>query len=297
MSLSAIQILASSGNPIEHVADRPWLGTPWLWGGHVMSSHIATMILAAGLLCVVVLSAARLRAIRPTGKRYNLIEAMVLFVRDYIARPALHEKTYQFLPYLLTIFFFILMCNLLGLVPLIDISHAVPGLASMPIGGTPTGNIWVTATLAILTLLTILVFGIAEQVRKFVHHGRSPIVGWTVGFFLYLWSLVPDMAPGVKLLMSPLLIVLEVIGLLAKCFALAVRLFANMNAGHILLAVLLMFITMAAHSGVIAWVVTPASVLGGVAISLLELLVAFIQAFIFTFLSALFIGMAVRGHH
>ena len=174
----SLSVLASSGNPIEHIADRPWETAPVIWGKPIFSSHIAAMFLAGFLVMVLVLAAARRRAVKPVGKGYNLVEAMVLFVRDFIARPALHEQTYRFLPFLLTLFVFLLACNLLGMLPLIDICHAIPALAAYPVGGTPTGNIWMTGALAAMTLLAILAFGIATQVKAFVHKGRSPVVGW-----------------------------------------------------------------------------------------------------------------------
>ncbi len=301
MMRSISSLVASSDNPIGHVADKPWSSAPMVWGGHVLSSQIAAMVLAALVLTVLMLLAARRRAVHPGGRGYNLLEVFVLFVRDFIARPALHESAYRFLPFLLTLFLFILFCNLIGLVPLLDISAAlagwVPALHGHPVGGTPTGNIWVTGALAGMTLLVIVGSGISGQVRRFVDQGRSPLLGWTVGFFLYLWSLVPAMPLPIKLVMMWVLIPLEFVGTIAKCFALAIRLFANMSAGHVLLAVLLLFISMASGSGAVAAVVTPASIAGSVAISLLELLVAFIQAFIFTFLAALFIGMSVHPHH
>jgi len=286
--------LASSDSPIGHVVDRPWVSTPKWWGGHVFSSQIATMCLAAIVLTVLMLVAARARGIRPKGRGYNLLEVFVVFVRDFIARPTLRDRAYRFLPFLLTLFFFILFCNLMGLVPLGDISSAIPFLRSHPLGGTPTGNIWATGALAAMALVLVVASGIAGQVRRFVDRGRPAALGWTVGVFLYLWSLVPDMPPMTKLVLSPFLIVLELLGVLAKCFALAIRLFANMSAGHILLAVLLAFISMAANAGAIVWLVAPTSIVGSVAIGLLELLVAFIQAFIFTFLTALFVGMAAH---
>ncbi len=292
------KLLAAGGNPLEHILDKPWPVVK-VFGKPVLSSQIAVMIAAGVLLAVAMLAAARVRAIRPRGRGYNLIEVLVLFVRDFIARPALGAHTYRYLPFLLTLFFFILFCNLFGMVPLLDLSHGlavyVPALHGYPVGGTPTGNLFVTAALAGMTFLVVVVSGVAEQVRHFVHRGRSPALGWAIGFFLYLWSLVPPMPLPIKLAMAPLLIALEFVGVIAKCFALCIRLLANMSAGHILLAVLLMFTGMV--HGPVAWLVTPASIAGSVAISLLELLVACIQAFIFTFLTALFVGMAVHPHH
>jgi F-type H+-transporting ATPase subunit a len=295
-----ISILASEGpadNPLEHLQDVPWEWTPTLFGGNILSSQIAVMCLAALTLVILMLLAASVRAIRPKGKGYNLVEIFVLFVRDFIARPALRDKTYRFLPFLLTLFFFLLFCNLFGMIPLIDISHLLPFMHHSPIGGTPTSNIFVTASLAGMVFLIIVGAGISGQVAHFVHKGHSPIIGWPIGFFLYLWSLVPSMPIRMKVMMAPLLIVLEFLGVIAKCIAMCIRLFANMNGGHILLAVLLLFVKMAQSAGWAFWLVAPSSILGSVAISLLELLVAFIQAFIFTFLSALFIGMAVNPHH
>ena len=291
----SLNLLASAGNPIEHIAYRPWETAPVVWGAPIFGSHIAAMFIAGLLAMALVLAAARRRAIQPVGRGYNLVESMVLFVRDFIAKPALHGQAYRFLPFLLTLFVFLLACNLLGMLPLFDICRAIPAMAAYPIGGTPTGNIWMTGALAVMTLLAIIGFGISTQVKAFVHKGRSPVVGWLLAVPLYLWGLMPPMNGPIKYLMAPLMIPLELMGLLFKCFALAIRLFANMSAGHILLAVLLSFIAMA--PAWISWLVTPASVLGGVAISMLELLVAVIQAFIFTFLAAMFIGMAVNPHH
>ena len=164
-----------------------------------------------------------------------------------------------------------LTVNVLGLLPI----PAVSKLFGPHLGGTATGNIWVTATLAVVTMGMMVVNGLRLGGKAYVAH----------------------FCPG-PLWLAPLLVPVEIIGLIAKVFALAVRLFANMIAGHILLAVLLSFILSAgAASAALGLGIAVPVVLGSVAISLLELFVAFLQAFIFTFLTALFIGMSVVLHH
>lgn len=203
---------------------------------------------------------------RPKGKLWNLLEAMLVFIRDEVARPAIgkHDAD-RFLPYLWTIFFFVLACNLLGMIPWM---------------GSPTGALATTGALALLTFGTVVASG-------------SQAMG-IVGFWK---NQVPhmDLPVALAIFLLPMIFVIEVLGLLIKHFVLAVRLLANMMAGHLVLAVIVAFIAAAWHHPAI-WGVAPASILGSVALSLLELFVAFLQAYIFTFLSALFIGMAVHPH-
>jgi F-type H+-transporting ATPase subunit a len=169
------------------------------------------------------------------------------------------------------VFFFVLTVNLLGLLPI----PAVSNLIGIHLGGTATGNIWVTATLAIATMVMMVVNGLR------------------IGGTAYLAHFCPG-----PIWLAPLLVPVEIIGLIAKIFALAVRLFANMIAGHILLAVLLSFIMSAgAISAALGLGIGALVVAGSVAINFLELFVAFLQAFIFTFLTTLFIGMSVVFHH
>ena len=195
----------------------------------------------------------------PKGLLQNLIETLVVFVRDGIVRPALGNKTEKFLPYLLTAFFFILTSNLLGLVPF---------------GATATANIMVTAVLAIFTFVITQVSGSRD-------------------YWLHiLWP------PGVPTFVKPILIPVEILGLFTKPFALAVRLFANMTAGHLVILSLIGLIfafTDMMGSGV-GIGVSPVAVTFALFIYVLELLVAFIQAYVFTMLSSLFIGMAVVEH-
>ena len=208
------------------------------------------------------------RGNRPRGRLWNLFEAMLVFLRDEVARPAIGKKEAdRFLPFIWTVFFFVLFCNLLGLVPW---------------AGSPTAALAVTGTLAAMTLLTVVGAGSA----------KFGVVGFWIG-------LVPkmDLPLVLAILLKPMLLAIEIVGLLIKHSVLAVRLLANMFAGHLVLAVILGFVATAAHSLFALWVgVTVASVLGATALSLLELFVAFLQAYVFAFLSALFIGMAVHQH-
>lgn len=246
----------------------------------LLSNQIIMQVAAALLVCWFVPWALKKRAgdtglarLVPRGVG-NAIEGLCEALRTHVARPALGPYTDQFIPYIWSAFFFVLTCNLLGLIPLSDWTKSfVPHHA---LGGTSTGNIMVTAALAVCTLGMIVVNGLRLHGMDYVKH-----------FF---------MGPP---FLAPLIAGLELIGLLAKTFALAMRLFANMVAGHILLAVLLTFIGMAWNGlgAVGGLVIAVPVVLGSIAINLLELFVAFLQAFIFTFLSAMFIGQAVNIHH
>jgi F-type H+-transporting ATPase subunit a len=197
-----------------------------------------------------------------------LFEIMLLFIRDEVARPAIgkHDAD-KFLPFLWTIFFFILTCNLLGMVPW---------------GGSPTGALATTGALAMCTFAVVVGGGMAKM---------GPVGFWK--------SQVPHMELPLVLaiLLKPMIFGIEVLGLLIKHFVLAVRLLANMMAGHLVLSVLVIFVAAVAKFGIFALLgVGLASVVGATALGLLELFVAFLQAYIFTFLSALFIGMAVHPH-
>ena len=202
---------------------------------------------------------------RPVGRQFNLLESFVGYVRDEIVRPAVGGKDAdRFVPFLLTAFFFILGGNLMGM---------VPGL------GTITSAIEVTAVLA----LCVFGVGIASGVQHFGPGG-------------YLMNFVPEVdLPIILLPLKLLIFLIEVLGLFIKHGVLAMRLFGNMVAGHMVLAGILGTAISVAGTG---WWGTAAffSVLGATALSLLEILVAFIQAYVFTMLSALFIGMSIHKH-
>src|SRR5208337_1684259 len=268
-------------NPLEHVLDHYELELPWVTPPRfelkihlpqifgLQITRFMVMELVAALLVIVVM----VPVVRHISRNYvsrgrfaNMIEAMLLFIRDDVARPAIGgHGADRFLPYLWTVFFFVLFNNLLGM---------IPGAASA------TGNINVTAALALMTLATVLMAGVREL----------GFVGYWVGIVPHL-----DVPPILKPFLWGLMFFIEVAGLLIRHIVLAVRLFANMFAGHVVLAVILGFILMAYHS-LAFYLVMPASIGGVICLSLLELFVAFLQAYIFTFLSALFIGSAVHPH-
>ncbi len=171
----------------------------------------------------------------------------------------------KYLPFVWSCFFYILICNLLGAVPFL---------------GSATGSIAVTGALALAAFLATFVYG-------------AQVHGWG-GFWL---ALVPGIdAPGpLKMMLIPMMFVIEVVGLFIKHAVLAVRLFANIMGGHTVLGVILAFIGQVANSGM-WWLVTPGSIAGQIGVGLLELLVAFIQAYVFAFLSTIFIGMSLHEH-
>lgn len=268
-------------NPLNHVLDHPDIEIPWFnsplferkielpsYFGFQITRFMVMEVIAALLVIIVMVPVVRHIAKNPVsrGRFSNMFEALLLYIRDSVARPAIGgHGADKFLPYLWTLFFFILFNNLLGM---------IPG------GASATGNINVTAALALLTMGTVIMAGVKEA-----------------GFVGYWLSIVPhlDVPPLLKPFLWGLMFFIEVVGLLIRHVVLAVRLFANMFAGHVVLAVILGFILMAYHS-LAFYLVMPASIGGVVCLSLLELFVAVLQAYIFTFLSALFIGSAVHPH-
>ncbi|HMG00814.1 MAG TPA: F0F1 ATP synthase subunit A [Gemmatimonadaceae bacterium] len=229
--------------------------------------HVVMLWIAA-LLCIITTLLAlrahnrRTREGRAPGGIGNGLEALVLYLRNEVVIPNVGPHGNGYVPFLLTLFFFILFANLLGLIPY---------------GSTATGNISVTATLAIVTFIVIELAGIKAQGKAYI----NTIVFWP-----------HDMSLGMKLFISPILTPIELIGKFTKPFALAIRLFANMTAGHI---VLLALVSLIFTFG--SWLLVPVPVLMGVAISVLELFVAFLQAYIFTLLSSVFIGLIREGAH
>ena len=273
-------------NPLEHIVRHPMIQRPanlgWLTqGGKItlLDSHIVMMMLAALLLILLVPFSVRRR--RGTGEvdslvatgSGNAIEAICEYLREKVARPALEEYTDRFIKFIWTVFFFVVTVNLLGLLPLGGIS--IRAFHGAHLGGTATANPWITATLALMTLVMMIFNGIRLGGKHFFGH-------FNPGPWWLSWLLVP----------------IEIIGLFARIFALIVRLCANMIAGHVLLAVLLSFIfSAAANSIASALGVAVPVVLGSIAIMMLEIFVAFLQAFIFTFLTTLFIGQSIVFHH
>jgi F-type H+-transporting ATPase subunit a len=263
---------------------------------------ILELVLAGILLLLFTRLATKLRSgAAPRGWFSNLFESMILFVRDQIARPAIdshdhhdshaaadaghshghephghavtthavleHHDGDRFVPLLLTLFFFVLGCNLLGMVPW---------------AGSPTASFSVTLALAGVTLATVVVAGMAK-----------------FGFLGFFGNQVPsmDLPLPLAILLKPMIFAIEMLGLCIKHLILAVRLLANMVAGHLVMLGIMGLISSAAAYSMGMWAtVTGISVVSCTLFSVLELFVAFLQAYIFTFLSALFIGASVHQH-
>ena len=228
------------------------------------TKHTIFMLLAALLLLIVFLPiGAKYRGVgrtsAPRGRLQNAMEAIVIYVREEIAKPTLGDNYAKYMPYLLTAFFFILFGNLLGL---------------FPYGAAMTSNIAVTAVLAGFTFVITQIAG----TKDYWGHIFNP--------------------PGVPLLVKPIMIPIEIMGLFTKPFALAIRLFANMTAGHLVILSLLglIFAFNSIFGPVVGWGTSVAAIPMTLFVYFLELLIAFIQAYVFTILSGLFIGMAAAKH-
>jgi len=254
---------------MHHITDAPEIEIPMtgqvihlprieIAGLDFSITRSVVMMWVASVILVVVfaLAARRAKETVPRGLR-GFLEILILFVRDEVVRRAIPHGGDRYLGYLLTNFFFILTCNMLGL---------IPGMS------TATGSISVTAALATIAFVMIQFAGIREY--------------GVVGHFK---NLIPH---GLPAWLIPIMLPVELLGLLTKPFALCVRLFANMTAGHVMILSLisLIFILKTAAAAAI-------SVPFALFIYLLEILVAFIQAFIFTMLAALFIGMSAHPAH
>ncbi len=223
-----------------------------------ITKNVVSLLMVFVLLILVMFSVAKFYkkngAVAPKGVA-KFMEPIILFVRDDIARPNIEgEKYKKYLPYLLTIFFFIWFSNMLGLIPIL--------------GANLTGNIAVTFFLAICTLLITIFSG-------------------NKNYWGHIFA-----TPGVPKALLPIMIPIELVGIFTKPFALMIRLFANITAGHIIILALVSIIFLKESA---AW--GALSVPMALFISVLELLVAFLQAYLFAMLSALFIGAAVEEAH
>lgn len=289
--------LTLAADPVAHVINHPWLisedGT-WLW-----SSAQTNMVLSAFILLVVGMLVAKAVSTGDEGQGHwrfvtksrfaHMVEVICGYLRESTVRPLLHERTNRFMPFLWTMFFFILVNNLLGLIPILDLHNIIAGKMAPEvvaqhkafIGGTATQSIWVTGALAIVAGIMINWAGVRELgVGGYLKHltAESPIFVW------------------------PIIIPIEIMGTFIKPIALAIRLFANMTAGHILVAVLLGFAAQgflsAGDNPLLGIFVGLVSSLGIIAIYFLELFVAFLQAFVFMFLTTVFISLlAHHGDH
>jgi len=253
--------MSASDELLHHISDANYLEffgyeihlPQWhLFGIDIsVTKHVVMMWIAMVVLFLFLRFAVRGASLVPRGLA-NFVEIIVIFIRDEIVFINFGKEGRVYVHYFLTLFFFILTCNLLGLVPQM---------------ATATSNISVTAALASISFIVIPGTGIKKQ-----------------GFFNYSRQIVPS---GVPLWLFPIMIPVEIMGMLVKPFALAVRLFANMTAGHVVILALLGLIT---NLFLFPVIIFP------VAISLLEIFIAFLQAYIFTFLTAIFVSSVIHPH-
>ncbi|MDP1796814.1 MAG: F0F1 ATP synthase subunit A [Planctomycetaceae bacterium] len=268
-----------------------------LFGYELQLTKFMVLQVVAGLLTLFIFRglASHIKGGKPArGVWWNFWEMLALYIRDNVVRPTLgghhghddhgdgheghlvedaHHPTKvtdphpedKYCPFVWTCFFYILFCNLLGAVPYL---------------GSPTGSISVTAALALIAISATVLVGSSEL--------------GVVGFWK---NLIPplDAPPFLKIFLVPGMFVLEFVGLLIKHGVLAVRLFANIMGGHTVIGVMLAFIAQVSNSG-LWYLVMPASIAGQVGIGLLELFVAFLQAYVFAFLATIFIGMGSHPH-
>jgi F-type H+-transporting ATPase subunit a len=231
------------------------------------TKHVVMLLIAATLCVATLLLAARSHLLRheegkaPKGFA-NGIEAAVLYLRQEVVLPNVGPHGERYVPFVLSLFFFILFANLLGLIPY---------------GSTATGNISVTATLAIISFVMVEIAGMRTLGRNYM----KTIVYWP-----------SDQPLVMKALLTPILTPLELASKFTKPFALAIRLFANMTAGHIVVLALLGLIFSFG-----SYFIAPAPFLGALAIMLLEIFIAFLQAFVFALLTSVFIGLIREGAH
>lgn len=269
---ATIPTLLATENPLEHVVDHRVSSLP-------LTNHMV-MLLLSGLIMLALFPKItrkyRAGEMIPTGTR-NFFEAILMYIREEVARPILGEQTDKYIGFLWTLFFFILINNVLGLVPLASITTLLSG-GRFSVGGTATANIWVTGSLAFIAFLFMQFNGI--RANGLVNYSKHFLGGAP-------WYMFIIMIP------------VEIIGMFVKPFALAIRLFANMAAGHIMLAVLIGFVAgafqaMGTGGGVVIGIPV---VLGCTALMVLETFVAFLHAYIFTFLVTLFVGQLVVHEH
>lgn len=233
------------------------------------TKNVTSIFISIFLLCIIFISLSRRYTKNPNSAPRGLqswVEPIILLVRDDVIKAGLGEKKYEkFAPYLMTLFFFIFFNNLMGLIPI------------FPGGANVTGNIAVTMVLALITFIITTVKG---NKNYWVHIFNTPGVPW--------WLKLP----------IPLMPVVELMGLFIKPFVLMVRLFANITAGHIIaLGFLSLIFIFGEIQPAIGYGVSIVSVVMNVFMALIELLVAFIQAYVFTLLSSIYIGMAIEEHH
>ena len=262
-------ISLASLNPLEEVISKT-LFTLHVAGHDIPFTNHMLMISVASIVMMIVLPwVIRRPQLIPRGF-YNIIETICVFIREDVARPFLKDHTDRYIGYLWSMFYFILVLNLMGMVPFNGLVWLITGEHNN-LYGAATANLYVTGALATFSFFLFHIAGIYEK-----------------GFMKYFATL----SPKVPWPMMPFMFFMELVSSFVRLFSLAIRLFANILAGHILLSVLLGFIILFKKVFVVG-----ASLGAATAMSMLEIFVAFLQAYIFTFLTAIFIGFAISEEH
>ncbi|MBS1570691.1 MAG: F0F1 ATP synthase subunit A [Bacteroidetes bacterium] len=230
-----------------------------------ITKNVASIFLIMVIMLLVFTSVARTYAKRagkaPKGLQ-SLLEPLIIFVRDDVAKSAIGPKYMRFMPYLLTIFFVIFLANITGLIPI------------FPFGANLTGNIAITFTLAVFTFIVVTLNG-------------------NKNYWQHIFAM-PGVPKWVLIILTPV----EVLGVFLKPFVLMIRLFANMAAGHIIaLSFFSLIFVFGATSAAVGYGVSVVSLAFTIFMTILDVLISFIQAYVFTFLSALYIGAALEEHH
>jgi F-type H+-transporting ATPase subunit a len=254
----------TDAEPMVAVEDNEFLGPVTFQPTKFIVLELVAAILVAGMFIAL---GRKMQSGQPVkGRFWNMLEAGCVFVRDEIARPSIGTKdATRFLPLIWTVFFFVLAMNLIGM---------VPGL------GAATGSISITASLALVVFAIVLYTGMKKMGVAGFWKAQAPHI---------------ELSGPLKYILIPMIWAIEVFGLFIKHLVLAVRLFANMFAGHLVLAVFVAFVGVAWNTA-LAYGVIPGVIGASLGVNLLELLVAFIQAYVFAFLTALFIGAAIHPH-
>ncbi|MCU0914872.1 MAG: F0F1 ATP synthase subunit A [Planctomycetes bacterium] len=252
-------------NPLEPVTVVPVFHL----GPLVISNHAFMVLAVTALLLLCIPIATHSPRLVPRGLQ-NLVESVCVFLREEMARPIIGHHTDRYIGFLWTIFFFVLTLNLVAMVPTEKIISLVTGHKSH-LGGPATANIFITGALGVISFVMTHVYGIRQHgVLRYLAHLAPPCPKWLL----------------------PLIYPLELVTLFVRPVTLAIRLFANIVAGHMVMVTILGLIFVFQHAGVAV-----ISILASVALSFLELLVAFIQAYIFAFLCTLYIGLATSSEH
>lgn len=306
-----MNLLLAASDPISHVVSHPIFEEPVFSmniGGpdttipffnikngvyefyvtnHLMMTFVTAIVVVLTFWLLsrrVRVSGTGLQAYQTKGRVSQMFELMCSFIRDEVARPNLHGLTDKYIYYIWTIFFFVLFANVIGLIPFGSIIYLFTrDPHHLHLGGTATGTLSLNSVLAIGSFIAVLYIGIRETgLKAFLSHFNP--IGWDGPKLLSYGIGIP-------------LYALEWMGLFIKCTVLAMRLFGTMMAGHLVIATFIGMIFLAAQtSSGLGYAVQLSVIVGGVILTLLELFICCLQAFIFTFLTVLFIALVAADH-